>query len=89
MRVWELHLAGCSSLKDKRRILKSLKDRLHNEFQVAVAETAHQDSWQRAELTCVTVASERRHVERVLQSADNLVAGHPLARIIDSMVTYR
>lgn len=89
MVVWELHLAGCHSLKDKRRILKSLKDRLHNEFNVAVAETNHQDTWQRAELACVAVAGDRRQVERVLQSADNLVAGHPLARIIDSSQTLR
>ena len=89
MRVWELHLAGCGSLKDKRHILKSLKDRLHREFNVAVAETDHQDSWQRAELACVAIADDRRQVERVLQSADNLVAGHPLARIVDSMQSFR
>ena len=38
--TWELHLAGCQSLKDKRHILKSLKDRLHNRFNVSAAETA-------------------------------------------------
>ncbi len=38
--TWELHLNGCASLKDKRRIMKSLKDRLHNRFNVSVAETA-------------------------------------------------
>lgn len=87
--MWELYLAGCSSLKDKRRIVKSLKDRLHREFNVAVAETAHHDSWQHAELACVAIANERRQVERVLQSADNLVAAHPLARITDSTQTLR
>ena len=49
--TWELHLEGCRSLKEKRHVLKSLKDRLHNRFNVSAAETAHHDLWQRAELT--------------------------------------
>ena len=35
--TWELHLAACRSLKDKRHVLKSLKDRLHNRFNVSAA----------------------------------------------------
>jgi len=86
--TWDLHLNGCASLKDKRRILKSLKDRLHQQFNVSVAETAHHDRWQRAELSCCVVATDRRHAERVLASADNLVSGHDLARVIDSTLTF-
>lgn len=82
--TWELHLNGCSSLKDKRRILKSLKDRLHRRFNVSVAETGHHELWQRAELTCCAVARDRRQAESVLSSADQLVANDGLARIIDS-----
>jgi uncharacterized protein YlxP (DUF503 family) len=51
VRSFELHLAGAHSLKEKRSVIKSLKDRLHNEFNVSVAETAHQDAWQSAEIT--------------------------------------
>ena len=43
--TWELHLDGCQSLKDKRQILRSLKDRLHQRFNVSAAETDHQDLW--------------------------------------------
>jgi uncharacterized protein YlxP (DUF503 family) len=56
---------------------------------VAVAETQHQDLWQRAELACAAVGNDRRHVERVLTAADRFVAGHPLARIIDSTLSFR
>jgi len=87
--TWELHLNGCQSLKDKRQILASLKDRLHNRFNVSVAETEHQDLWQRAELTCCVVAESRRHAEDVLRSADRLVAEEPLARVIDSATAFR
>ncbi len=82
--TWELHLNGCQSLKDKRRILKSLKDRLHQRFNISVAETGHQDLWQRAELSCAAVATDRRQAMSVLSQADQMVAGNGLVRIIDS-----
>ncbi|UCD24598.1 MAG: DUF503 domain-containing protein [Gemmatimonadota bacterium] len=86
--TWELHLAGCRSLKDKRRILKSLKDRLHRRLNVSVAETAHQDTWQRAELTCCVVATDRRQAESVLSSADTFVESEALTRIVDSTTSF-
>jgi hypothetical protein len=85
--TWELHLAGCRSLKDKRRILKSLKDRLHNQFNVSVAETDLHDLWQRAELSCCVVATDRRHCDSVLGSADRLVGSDGFARVVDSSMS--
>lgn len=61
----ELHLPVARSLKDKRRVLRSIKDRL-KKFNVAVAETEHQDLWQRAELGIVTLAASTDAVERLL-----------------------
>ena len=84
VRRWELHLAGCQSLKDKRRIVKSLKDRLHDRFNVSAAEVDHQDLWQRAAIAAAVVSGDARHVEEVLTSCDNLVQGEPLAHIISS-----
>lgn len=86
--TWELHLNGCHSLKDKRQIVTSLKDRLHQRFNVSVAETNHQDLWQRAELSCCVVSGSRRHAEEVLGAADRLVASDPLARIMDSATSF-
>ena len=81
---WELEIFGCHSLKEKRSVVKSLKDRLHDRFNVSVAETGHQDLWQRAELTACLVAGQKKMAESVLQSADDLVAGEARARIIQS-----
>lgn len=86
--TWELHLSGCQSLKDKRRVLKSLKDRLHRTLNVSVAETAHHDLWQRAEVSCCVVAVDRRHADSVLTAADNEVLRHASARIIDSVKSF-
>lgn len=85
---WELEVFGCRSLKEKRGVVRSLKDRLHNRFNISVAETGHQDLWQRTELTACMVATERRHAESVLGQADRLVNGDARARIIDSYRTY-
>ena len=85
---WELHLDGAASLKDKRGVLKSVKARLHNEFNVSVAETGHHDLWQRAELTACVVATDRRHAESVLSAVDNFVAAAPGCRIIDSVTSF-
>jgi len=86
--TWQLHLDGCSSLKDKRRVVKSLKDRLHSRFNVSVAETDHHDLWQRTELACCVVAVDRRQAASVLSSADRLVESDALARIIESSTSF-
>jgi uncharacterized protein len=86
--TWELHLAASQSLKDKRAVLKSLKDRLHNRFNVSVAETAHQDLWQRAELTASVVSTERRHAESVLREVDRMIAGADGVRVVDTSTSY-
>jgi uncharacterized protein YlxP (DUF503 family) len=80
--TWELEILGAPSLKEKRSVVKGLKDRLHDRFNVSAAETAHQDLWQRSEITACVVASDRKVAESVLQSADDLVNKEYRARII-------
>lgn len=86
--TWELHLAACRSLKDKRHVVKSLKDRLHARFNVSAAETDHHDLWQRAELTVCVVAADRSHAQNVLREADRLVDGADGARIVDTSTSF-
>ena len=86
--LFELHIPYAQSLKDKRTIVKSLKDRMHNRFNVSVAETAHHDLWQRAELTAAVVSTDRRHAANVLREADQLVAGADGTRIVDTSTSY-
>jgi len=61
-------LPGCTSLKEKRFVLNSLKARLRNRFNVALCETDFQNKWQRSELGLVTVSSGRRGAEKTTQS---------------------
>jgi uncharacterized protein YlxP (DUF503 family) len=64
----ELHLPYAQSLKDKRMILRRVKDRLQK-FNVAVAEVEHQDKWQRAGLGIVAISTTDQHVEQELAAA--------------------
>lgn len=63
----ELHIPDAHSLKEKRQVLRSLKDKLRREFNVAVAELDHQDVWQRSLVGVVTLSNEDRHVQETLQ----------------------
>ena len=89
LRVWELHLEGCRSLKEKRGVLLPLKERLRRGHNLSVAETAHQDSWQRAELSCAALGTDRTVVEESLRTADRIVAAADGVRILDTMTSYR
>jgi uncharacterized protein len=63
----ELYIPDAQSLKDKRQVLRSLKDRLRRKFNVAVAEMEHHDIWQRSVVGVVTLSNEEKHVAEVLQ----------------------
>ena len=86
--VWELQIPGCHSLKEKRSVLKSAKDRMHNQFNVSVAETRYQDVHQRAELAACVVSGDRNHANSVLTSLDRFMEAQPGVRIVDSYMTY-
>jgi len=86
--VWELMLPGCASLKDKRMVVKSLKDRLHQRFNLSAAETGLLDVHARAEIAACVVSNDRKHAQSVLQSADRLVEEEGRARIVDSYTTF-
>jgi uncharacterized protein YlxP (DUF503 family) len=70
----ELRLENSHSLKEKRHVVESLKTRLRNKFNVAVAEIDHQDLWQRAAVAAVTVSSDHVHAEKVLRSVEDEAA---------------
>jgi hypothetical protein len=66
----EIHVEASHSLKEKRHVVKSLKDRLRERFNVAVAEIDSLDSWQNSVVAAVTVSKDRTHAEQVLQAVE-------------------
>ncbi|HAT18111.1 MAG TPA: DUF503 domain-containing protein [Gemmatimonadetes bacterium] len=72
---WDLSLPECRSLKDKRRVVKSLKDRIRERFNVSVAETAHQDVWTRAQLSVALVTTDGASPDSVISKLDRFIEG--------------
>jgi uncharacterized protein len=82
-----LHLPGCSSLKEKRSIIKPLIARLHREFNVSVAEMEAQDSWQQVVIACALVGNDAAYLERSMQNVAKWVKGNwPDGDIIDQQL---
>ena len=67
----ELQIDHAHSLKDKRNVVKSLKDRLRSKFNVSVAEIDCQESWQRSIVAIVTVSAARGYAQELLQLVEN------------------
>lgn len=82
----ELFIPDSQSLKDKRQVLHSLKDRLRGKFNLSVAEVDGQDLWQKAVLALACVANEGSHVNQVLEQALNLVKSMPVIEVVRTHV---
>jgi uncharacterized protein len=63
----DIHIPHSQSLKDKRMVVRRLKDRLRSKFNVAVSEVEHQDLWQRAKISVVTVGSDEEYAQQTLK----------------------
>ena len=78
-----LLLRQARSLKDKRQVVKSIKDRLRNGFNVSVAEVEEQDNRQLAVLGIAMVSNEARHVRTTFEHIVAALRGHPVAELVD------
>lgn len=67
-----LRLDGCFSLKDKRRIIRSLTEKARNSFRVAIAEVDDHDLWNVATLGVACVSTDAGHAESILQGVVDL-----------------
>jgi len=78
-----LLLREARSLKDKRQVVQSIKDRLHNGFNVSVAEVDAQDNRQIAVLGIAMVSNETHHVKIALSRIVEALRSHPVAEFLD------
>jgi hypothetical protein len=76
---FELHLPSSRSLKDKRRVVKSLVDRIHQRYRVSVAETDFHDLHQRAEISLAAVTNGEGEMEKLMEEIRSLVDREPEA----------
>jgi hypothetical protein len=71
------------SLKEKRMVLRSIKDRTRLKFNVAIAEVGDQDDWQQAVVGFAVVANDKAFVQQMVEKIVSFIDGLALAKIID------
>lgn len=79
----ELHLPAAQSLKDKRQVVRSIKERIRERVRASVAEVEFQDLWQRAALGVAVVAADGGQVREQLQRARAIVEQNLQAQVLD------
>ena len=77
------HIHENDSLKGKRKIVKSMVDKIKHKFNVAVAEVGSNDMWQRIEIGISTVSNDRRHIDSSLNNILDYIESLYLAEIVD------
>lgn len=85
----EIRIEGAQSLKDKRQVLRSLKDKLRSGFNVSVAEIEQTDLWQRATIGVAGISSSRDYLSGLMQQVERAasrIANDNGAEITDSFV---
>jgi len=83
-----LHVAQAQSLKDKRRVVKSFKDRLANVHNISVAEVDGLDDHRLVVLAIAMVSNDRRYIEGALQKIVNAAAMHRDMILVDQQVEW-
>ena len=78
----ELHFPAAESLKDRRSVLKSVKDQLRGRFNIAVAEVEANDTWQRATVGVSTIGDTRTYVDRILTEVTEWIRATRLVELI-------
>ena len=85
----EIRIEGAQSLKDKRQVLRSVKDKLRHSFNVSVAELDETNLWQRATIGVVSISSSRDYLAGLMQQVERAagrIANDKGAELTDSYV---
>ncbi len=87
----EIRIEAAHSLKDKRQVVRSLKDRLRANFNVAVSELDHNDLWQRATLGVVSISDSRDYLEGLMSNVEReamRICNNNGGELVDTFVEY-
>lgn len=84
----ELEIPEAMSLKDKRRVVKGLKDRIANAHNVSIAEVGALDAHQRSIIAMAMVSNDKAYVESALSKLVDLVRMVPQANLLDYKIEF-
>jgi uncharacterized protein YlxP (DUF503 family) len=89
--ILELRIEAAQSLKDKRQVVRSLKDRLRASFNVSVAELEASDLWNRATIGVVSISDSRDYLDGLMRNVERAatrIANNYGAEVVDSFLEY-
>src|SRR2546422_4886588 len=81
---FDLRIPACSSLKEKRHVVKTLAAQIRSKFNVSVVEVDYQDLWQRTAIGVCAVDQEQYHAKRVMHEVEKFVERFPSVELIDA-----
>ena len=87
----EIRIEGAHSLKDKRQVMRSLKDKLRVSFNVSVAELEQTDLWQRATLGVVSISSSTDYLRGLMENVERAamrIANNAGGEVVDSFIEF-
>lgn len=84
----EIHIPGALSLKEKRVVIKSMKEKLKNKFNVSVAELAGDDKWQRSLIGIAMVSKDRLFIEKNFNRILNMIDADDRMEVMDRSIEY-
>ncbi|MHB1128049.1 MAG: DUF503 domain-containing protein [Bacillota bacterium] len=82
----EVRISGAQSLKDKRRVVKSITERVRNRYNVSVAEVDNLDNWKQATIGIAHVSNDSARVHQILTEVVHMVERDAEGEVIDSSV---
>ena len=82
----ELFIPESNSLKSKRFIIKSLKTRIRNKFNVSIAEVGENDKWQRAVLGVAAVTNDKKLIDSIFNQIKNIITSDVKVELIDHFI---
>ncbi len=84
---FDLRIPGCTSLKQKRGVVKAITNGMRSRFNVAAAEVDHHDQWQRTRLGVSAVSAEGFHLRKVMHEVERWVSSQPAVELIGHRMT--
>ena len=84
-----LHIPSAQSLKDKRMVIKSIKDKVRSRFNVSVSEIDGQDKWQVATLGFAMISNDNRYIDSCLQNILSLIESAGMCEVCETDMEFR
>ena len=79
----QVYIGDSQSLKDKRQVINSLKERIRNRFNVSIAEVGDHELWQRSALGVAVVSTTVQHCDEVLSKIVNFIEADHRVQLLD------